>query len=486
MESDRVRAVLEGIESHQEAAASQEQRDLLVTQGLVRTVDGATHDRWNADVAGLVALRDRVRDLSRQALATPGPDASPELRQMIANLEQLAREKATLDGLVWNGPTQEYVDVTLSGKGVLEDLKAWQRRLPGRDFVAFQEEMAKYRGQIASLVDQASVINKFLILDEQTRTEDEWGPTSPMTNVDARFASAILAKRGINPGMIVSEFQWFNHGMNWGDFSPEDRLLASAILASLPWDPSVVRSVFERIRIGLQYHGIMPQDRVIVAASLADLQEGWWDQVFARIDDIKRRRPALNALLVAALARSPYSVDEAMARFDAAQSAMTAKGYQDGMQLDIAASLLAASQIPSDTLVDRFSHTLSHVQGSFDPPFAPAAMLATNPLEPDEAVDVFRDCLGAVTRMSFFDLTLEIEELALILSYGLAPLGMGYLGGNLPAGATIPPAAVAAAPMAALGLGLSWYVWHNYFVYRPIGRYIATHPVHVHTVAAFG
>ncbi len=485
MESDRVRAILDGIEARQEATVAKEERDLLVTQGLVRVVDPATRDRWTADVAGLVALRDRVRDGSRQALATPGPDAPPELRQMIANLEQLTREKSTLDGLVWNGPTQEYVDVTLAGKGVLGDLKTWEKRLAGRDFTEFQQELDKYRVQIAAFVGQASVINRLLILDEQSRIDETSGDASPMTNVDARFASAILSKRGINPGMVVSEFQWFNYGLNWGDFSTEDRLLASAILASLPWDPTLVRNVFERIRIALQYHGVMPQDRVIVAASLADLQEGWWDPVFARIDDIKKRRPALNALLAAALARSLYPVDEAMARFETALSGMSGKGYQDGIQAEIAASLLAASPVPSEAMVDRFAFTLAHVQGAFDPPFAPAAMLATSPLEPNEAIDVFRDCLGAVTRMSFFDLTLEIEELALIFSYGLAPLGLGYLGGNLPAGAPLPPAAAAIAPTA-VGLGTSWYVWHNYFVYRPIGRYIATHPVHVHTVAAFG
>jgi hypothetical protein len=31
-----------------------------------------------------------------------------------------------------------------------------------------------------------------------------------------------------------------------------------------------------------------------------------------------------------------------------------------------------------------------------------------------------------------------------------------------------------------------WYAWHGHYVYRPIGWYIATHPMHVHTVAAFG
>ena len=91
MDGDRVRAVLAGIEGHQEVSATKEERDALVGQGLVRAVDTATRDAWTAAVANLPSLRDRVRDLSRQALATPGPDAPPELRTMIADLEELTR-----------------------------------------------------------------------------------------------------------------------------------------------------------------------------------------------------------------------------------------------------------------------------------------------------------------------------------------------------------------------------------------------------------
>ena len=151
---------------------------------------------------------------------------------------------------------------------------------------------------------------------------------------------------------------------------------------------------------------------------------------------------------------------------------------------EAAASLLAAGPMARETMVDRFSVAISHLAGTFDPPFAPAAMIAANPLEPLEAIDVFRDCIAVVTRSSFYDLTLEIEELALILSYGVAPLGLGYLAANLPAAPAVqrvPPTAPPVSPLAT-----SWYVWHGHYVYRPIGWYIATHPVHVHTVAAFG
>ena len=485
MDSDRARAILAAMEAHQELSATAEERDVLVGEGLAKPVDPATRDAWTAAVASLPTLRDRVREASRQALATPGPDAPPELRAMIGRLEELTRRKAALDALAWNGPTQEYLQPTLPGRTALEDLTTWESRIAGRDLDGFRAEMDTYRAGLGELVTRARSVHTGLVLDEESRVADMVADAAPYTSVDFRFASMILSKRAIDPYLLVRAFQWFNHDTSWGSFSKEDHLVASAILASLPADPQYVRNAFERLRIQLEYHGILPEDRVLVAASLADLHDSWWPEVFSRIDEIKRGRPPMNSLLVSALARAPFPVAEALARFDAALAGMADKGYKDGIQMQVAATLLASAQLPQASIVGRFTTTLSHVQGSFDPPFAPAAMLAASPLEPLQAVDVFRDCIGAVTRMGFFDLTLEVEELALIMSYGVAPLGTGYLGANLPAAPPLTPLAPAATPLI-LGPGLSWYVWHNYFVYRPIGRYIATHPVHVHTVAAFG
>ncbi len=487
MDGDRARAILAGLEGHQQISVTAEERDALAGQGLVKVVDTATRDAWTAAVANLPSLRDRVREASRVALATPGPDAPPELRKQIADLEELTRRKAALDALVWNGPTQEYLHATLPGRAILEDLTTWQSRLGGRDLDAFRNEMDTYRGGLTELVNRARNIHRSIVLDEESRMPEFVADAAPYTSVDFRFAATILAKSPANDVLAASAFQYFNHETSWGSFAKEDHLVASAILASLPGGAEVVRDNFERLRIQLEYHAILPEDRIIVAASLADLHPTWWPQVFDRIDDLRRQRPPMNSLLVGALARSPYPVAEALGRYDGVLAGMAAKGFKDGIQMQVAATLLASAQLPQEALVDRFAETLSHVQGSFDPPFAPAAMLAANPLEPHQAVDVFRDCIGAVTRMSFFELTLEVEELALIMSYGVAPLGTGYLGGGLPAApplTPLPPAGVAAPVF--LGPGLSWYVWHNAFVYRPIGRYIATHPVHVHTVAAFG
>lgn len=484
MQSDRVRGILDGIEAHQEVAVTPEERNALLSLGLVKNVDPATRDRWVADVANLPSLRDRVRDLSRQALATPGPDAPPELRQMIGSLEELTRAKATLDALVWNGPTQEYLMVPLAGRTQLEDLKVWRSRLGSMEYEAFEDQMGQYRAGLNQLVSRASLIYNGLVTNEQYTPEEFLESSAqPFTTVDLRFASMILAKRPVDPVLLIREFEYFHRDTNWGSFGKEDLLVASAILSALPWDLPTARNNFERIRIQLEYHGVLPEERIIVAASLADLPEGWWAPVIAKIDEIQKARPNLNSLLVSALARSPYPAAEALARFDGTLAGMGTKGYRDGIQLQAAAAILASAQFPAETLVDRFAATTSQVAGAFDPAFAPAAMLAANPLEPAESIDVFRDCIGTVTRMNFFELTLEIEELALIMSYGVAPLGLGYLGANLPPGT--PPAAPTAA-VAAPVYGASWFVWHNYWVYRPIGYYIATHPVHIHTVAAFG
>jgi hypothetical protein len=476
--------ILQSLQDRQQPSVTPDERDVIVSHGLVAVVDSATRDRWTASVSGLASLRDRVRELSRQALATPGPTAPPELRTMIADLEEITRQKSSLDAMVWNGPTQQYFLPTLAGRNLLADLTTWQRRLEGRTFEDFQTQMSAYRGNLVKTIGRAGQVYHGLFLDEAMREQWETSSDLLFTNVDFRFAAMVLAKQAIDPSLLVAAFQSFHHDTNWGTPYKNDRLVGSAVLASLPGGVDVVRRSFEHLRIQLEYRGILPEDRIFVAASLADLDPGWWDTVLSRIVELRQRRQAMNPLLVSALARSPYALDEALARFDAALTGMATHGYKDGVHIEAAAAILAAAQILRETIVERFAFTMPQVAGLFDPPYAPAAMLAASPLEPAEAIDVFRDCIGTVTRAGFFDLTLEIEELALILSYGVAPLGLEYLGVNLPPG--VPVTAARPAAPAAPAVGTSWYVWHNYWVYRPIGRYIATHPVHMHTVAAFG
>jgi len=483
VDSGHARAILKAVEDRQPVDMSPDERRIFVGQGILSPVDTATRDRWLTAVAALPALRDRVRELSRQALATPGPTAPPELQRMIRELEEIAGQKTSVDSLVWNGPTQEYVKPTLLGRSVLEDLSTWQKHLEGRSFEEVQQELSAYRGGLIETIRRADLVYRGLMLTEQMRADNDVTFGNPFTTVDLRFASIVLAKRSLDPNLLARSFEFFNMAVNWGSWNKEDRLVGSTVLASLPGNLNTVRDNFERLRIQLESHGILPEDRIFAAASMADLDPSWWDLVFSRIDEIHRRRPPLNAILLSALARSSYSVDEALARFDAALAGMADRGYKDGLHVEAAASILASAPIERRAMVERFALTAAHLAGVFDPPHAPSAMLAASPLEPFEAIDVFRDCISAITRRNFFELTLEIENLALVMCYGVAPLGLGYLAANLPPGAiSQAPSIVAAVP----AYGPSWYAWHTYWVYRPLGRYIATHPVHVHTIAAFG
>ena len=90
MDSRRARALLQAVQDRQSIDMSSDERRLFVDQGILSPVDVATRDRWLSTVATLPTLRDRVRELSRQALATPGPTTPPELQQMIRELEEIA------------------------------------------------------------------------------------------------------------------------------------------------------------------------------------------------------------------------------------------------------------------------------------------------------------------------------------------------------------------------------------------------------------
>src|SRR5213078_5375319 len=193
MESDRARAILQMIQDRQEASVQPSEREELVSQGFLVSVDAPTRDGWTASVAGLATLRDRVREMSRVALATPGPVAPPDLQQMVASLEELTRQKTNLETLAWNAPTQEYFLPTLAGRNVLADLTTWQRRLEGRTFPDFLREMYDYRAALFGTVSRASAIQGGLLWDEETRDAEETPMVFFLMILRSRIATIILA-----------------------------------------------------------------------------------------------------------------------------------------------------------------------------------------------------------------------------------------------------------------------------------------------------
>src|SRR5436189_4347962 len=233
MDSGRARAILQMVQDRQDASVQPDERGELVSQGFLVSVDASTRDGWTASVAGLAALRDRVREMSRVALATPGPVAPPELQQMVASLEELTRQKTNLETLVWNAPTQEYFLPTLAGRNVLADLTTWQRRVEGRTFPDFLREMYDYRAAVFGTVSRASAIQGGLLWDEETRDAEETPLELSFTNVDFRFAAMILAKRAILLSLLDSVFHIFHH--DWHDVSLVifKTMFVSPILVSL-------------------------------------------------------------------------------------------------------------------------------------------------------------------------------------------------------------------------------------------------------------
>src|SRR5207247_2062516 len=168
-------------------------------------------------------------------------------------------------------------------------------------------------------------------------------------------------------------------------FTNVDFRFAAMILDKRAINPSLLVSAFQMFHHDTNWGSLNKVDRLIGSAILASLP---WDFATVR-NAFERLRMELQCHRV----------------------------HPEGRIL-AAASRLAAGPMARETMVERFSVAMSHLAGTFDPAFAPAAMIAANPLEPLEAIDVFRDCIAVVTRSSFYDLTLEIEELALILSYG--------------------------------------------------------------------
>src|SRR5947199_10567930 len=115
MDSGRARAILQMIQDRQDASVQPSERGELVSQGFLVSVDASTRDGWTASVAGLAALRDRVREMSRGPLPPPGPLARPALQPSVASLEALTRQKPNLETPVPNRPTQEYRLATIAG-----------------------------------------------------------------------------------------------------------------------------------------------------------------------------------------------------------------------------------------------------------------------------------------------------------------------------------------------------------------------------------
>lgn len=191
---------------------------------------------------------------------------------------------------------------------------------------------------------------------------------------------------------------------------------------------------------------------------------------------------------IAWLARSKYSVEDVKSRFDGLVAALVSSGRQENTDLRAACAIMAGSPQPVEVLTSRFEALASQLKYVFDSPTIAAGMLAGGPLEPDEAMQVFKEAVGAVSRANYFDDAAEVENLALLLTNGYGP--------DAQAVQSAPPVSTFA--QATPGASeeeqrqgwttpwYHWYYWHHRYYGQPTFWNYRMHPGHMHTVPHFG
>lgn len=488
MESARATEVLEAIRSGRGPAVTSEELTTLSQVGLVQSFDPATRDGLASRLQGLHGLAARVQDLSRAVHgwrngtgvirgadgSRSGPDTHVQLRAAMDEFEDLSRLRTLVESLVWNEGTQNFLALTLEGRRVLADLRNWSPRLGNLTLAQFRGLLEGYRTSLAQAVARSHRILVSLLQAGLLESSPEF------TRADFRLASVALTGQPGDLHQVASEFGSIFRSAFWAGIRREDHLVGAVVLTSVPGDAGAAVRALAGLRDALIRAGVPPDDALIAGAALADLPGDTHEPAVSRLAHLRSRRSMVSSTILSGLARSPYPVDDALHRLDEAARGITRLGYADGDQGWAAASILAASRWPLEAAVDRFRQIAGRLPRAFYSPLVAGALLAATDLEPNESIEAIEECIGAVTRGSLFDLTVEIESLALILSYAVTPV-------ELRATVTgVAPPMVPALPVVAATPISTWFIPHNLWVYRPVVRYIASHPAHVHAVPGFG
>ena len=487
MQSRRVAEILEALKAGKPPAMSHEELTVLTGGNLVRSFDRPTRDRLASEAERLVELTGRVQELSRAVHgwsdgtgvflgasgAYAGPGVREELRSAMNDLEELTRARAVVESLVWNDASESFCFLTLEGRRALADLRNWGARAGDLPHDEFRERLRNYRASLGNAIGRADTILRSLY---------GWNLLDAMpdfTRADLRLASIALTARPGDAFQAARDFASVFTSPAWQGTRREDHLVGAVVLAGLPGDAAAAMQVFQQTRYALAQRGILPDDTMVVAAALADLPDPDRANAMTRLVDLRTARPAVSPAILAGLARPAFPLEEALRRLEDTSAGLGRLGYADGEQAWAASAILAASPWPFDTALERFHEIAGRLPGAFYSPLVAGALLSTSLLEPTEAVESLEESIGAVTRANFFDLTVEIESLALILSHVVAPLDFHS------ALAGVPPPMLAPLPPQVVPVS-TWFVPHNLWVYRPVVRYIASHPAHVHTIAGFG
>ena len=476
MEAGRALEILSRLMQRQEPGANPDEVGELGGAGLLRTVGAASKEQLELAASRLPGVTERVRDLGRR-LATGNEETiyalRDKLREETADLQHLTRARATLEALVWNPPTQTFLSLTLSGRRVLTDLATWRDRFGEGGFGVFSNRMARLRSGLDATVARAKEILLSISDSEANVTRPEY-----------RAPALILARQASNYARLAHAYDVSLRHLRVNGVALEDRLLIAAMLSG-DMEPVEELNRFDQARQALRERGLARDAEALVAATLVDFAPDRWDEILVRIDAFRRMDDSLDSVEASVLARSPRTPDETFARYRAALDHAVPTRSKNGDRIDAAAAILASASPAIEPLLERYDRHLAQLLGMFDAPSIAAAMLTVSPLDPAQALDTLKESVGSVTREGYFDATIEIPGLALLLVLGTGPEVTRFVVDNA---VSFPGLASQTGTLGAQPLlrDNSWYLWHNRWLYRPTMQYVRAHPLHVHTVPHFG
>jgi hypothetical protein len=492
MLSSRASEILRTLEQRQSPTATPEEVGELQQSGAVTPVDPADYQALQGSATRLEDATRRVRELRRQLDQQRGPKVSlprgtespgnglrAELQQATAELEELGRSRAALDASVHNPATGGYLRPTLAGRRMASELAAWGGRMGQLPFGEFLEQIAEVRQRLTSVVGAArSIYDAF-----QAQAEAGTGAAMAYSGPPVRAAAVVLAKTPDAGAATTSVFRQEYLGEAAAVADPADRYLVTTLTTA---SGHALTGELLGVHAALTNRGLaeaFASDTAtwLVASALVDLPASTLPVVVERIVWLTQALRGLGGFGAAAMARSPYPVEELPARYSAALEVLSAHGFAGGEPIPSAAALLAASPHATPILGERFAALLTQLADVFEPPMLPTALLTALPLEPSEAVHLFHLAVATITRGGFFDATVEIDYLAILLMYGEGPRVLASPGAGVALSGVAPPG-----PLLTPEVGRVWMLYNNYWAMRQLAAYTLTHPIHIHSVPVFG
>jgi hypothetical protein len=474
----------------------------LVQARLLEPHPSAQRDQLASRAGQLEQAAARVRELRRSLDQTRGPKVPAvvfglppthdarrtELLSQMQQMAELSREATLLKALVPDG-AGDYVLVSSEGRRVVTKLSVWASRYAAGSLSDFVGALTYTDNQLKAVLTRGAILVQSVIAEETAQTRAWFPPSDDAemsdpdlvvdqgTRTQARGVALTLAKANLSPGEVYADFIATSEQVGQLGVPAKEVDVVASILMSNPLGSAAALQRFRAIQaiVSTSYGRVL--ETSLPAAILADLPPASDTWLGARFAQIMTGIPNIGPAEYAILTRSPYQVAVILQRYQAASDTIRKLGYAPDPAGVTAAVLLAVSPHPTDRFLPRIAFIDDRLREVIASPAA-SGILAANPLAPEEAWDFFQGCVGAVTRSGFFDVTAEIDYLALLLSLDPGP----FLSSAIPSATFVP--GVDLPPPASLQA--SAFVAYHMQVYPRFVVWSAAHPVHFHSVPAFG